>query len=578
MSNELKFVSTEETATFLIVGPQGPSGAVATEGYVGDLIAGAASKTTPVDADSFGLSDSEAAGALKKLTWENIKIALQTTFSGVAKSSNYGYALSSIVPLETTGSLYIKKTTASRFEISVPDNANGRYIRHRFDNDSVQYLDASPSDVALGLSRPYQHTLTDSIFLGDAYYGIAASSAATNGSPVTSSSYLYLKNAGDYFEFTVTSSSQLRISFLSTTNAGTFSVTIDGRTDLINLLPVVGGVALIDSYAASGSSVSLMIADNLPLGSHLVRFTVVGKNPASSDTRMYLDNTTSYGLRVFPAWSNLAVAPIETSRFYFKIGGSGVNYALAFRPLSMTGAPTPFIGGVHGYENLTKLTVTCDGVPFDIAAASVSDFRTCLKQICIQQTSDIYHPSDPGVIYASVSSIWAVGRGGITHSHKWTIKAAVHVANGYPDMFTVYGANQGGPGGPLLGWADRVILGGHGGYALVNGDSVQYGAKLTNEVVFYGTPYDASVPTRNVLSGNLACVVNFADINRDFAGFVNPTAINDGIFIQDRATFRKLYLNAFRNFGTMNVNYEFTGAISARFIESNGIYNVLAMR
>ena len=41
---------------------------------------GAASKTTPVDADSVGIYDSAASGVLKRLTWANLKTTLQSVF------------------------------------------------------------------------------------------------------------------------------------------------------------------------------------------------------------------------------------------------------------------------------------------------------------------------------------------------------------------------------------------------------------------------------------------------------------------------------------------------------------------
>ena len=482
--------------------------------------------------------------------------------------TSYTDYVQSIVPIQSSGAIYIKKTSATRFEISCQDNSNGRYVRYRFDNDETQFVDASPSDAGLGLIRPYQQTLVDGVFLGDQYYGIAASSATAHGTPVVSSSYLYLKNIGDYFEYTVPTATQLRINYLATTNAGTFSVTINGGTDLINLLPVTNGVALIDSYRSSGSGLSAMIADNLPVGQYKVRFTVVGKNASSSDTRMYLDNSTSYGLRVYPAWSNLSVAPQETSRFYYKIGGSGVNYAIAFRPDSMPAASTPFIGGVHGYESATSLKVSYDGTNLDIANAEVGSFAVCYDQVTLQQTSNIYHPDDPGVVYATVQSIWVLSREGCFHSHKWTLTRPIYAANGYPNMFTVYGANSGGPGGALLGWADRVILGAFGEYKVINGDSAQLGHKLTNEAVFYGTPYTSDNPSRNPLSGNLACVINFPNVQSDFKNFINPNAAADGIFVQDRATFRKLYMNVYRSAGTLPAGFEIPGTIYARFVES----------
>lgn len=53
----------------------------------GALISGASAKTTPVDADTVGISDSAASGVLKKMTWANIKATLKTYFDGLYPSS-----------------------------------------------------------------------------------------------------------------------------------------------------------------------------------------------------------------------------------------------------------------------------------------------------------------------------------------------------------------------------------------------------------------------------------------------------------------------------------------------------------
>jgi hypothetical protein len=59
-----------------------PHGTI-TVGRLGTAIAGANEKATPVDGDSLGLSDSESADVLKKLTWTNVKATLKTYFDGI---------------------------------------------------------------------------------------------------------------------------------------------------------------------------------------------------------------------------------------------------------------------------------------------------------------------------------------------------------------------------------------------------------------------------------------------------------------------------------------------------------------
>lgn len=50
---------------------------------VGAVIHASTAKTTPVDADTFGLIDSAAANALKKITWANFKAAIKSYYDSV---------------------------------------------------------------------------------------------------------------------------------------------------------------------------------------------------------------------------------------------------------------------------------------------------------------------------------------------------------------------------------------------------------------------------------------------------------------------------------------------------------------
>lgn len=54
-----------------------------TAASIGAIIAGAADKATPVDADLLPLSDSAAAGVIKGLSWANVKAALLSYFQGL---------------------------------------------------------------------------------------------------------------------------------------------------------------------------------------------------------------------------------------------------------------------------------------------------------------------------------------------------------------------------------------------------------------------------------------------------------------------------------------------------------------
>lgn len=82
---------TAQTANTVLSGPA--TGDPAAPGFralvagdlpeLGAIFAAATSKTTPVDADELPLSDSAASGALKALSWANLKATLKTYFDGL---------------------------------------------------------------------------------------------------------------------------------------------------------------------------------------------------------------------------------------------------------------------------------------------------------------------------------------------------------------------------------------------------------------------------------------------------------------------------------------------------------------
>jgi len=81
VTNEYYHLTAAEHST--LVNLSGTNTGDETQQSVGDLIANATSKSTPIDADYFGLMDSAAANILKKVSWLNIKTSLKTYFDTI---------------------------------------------------------------------------------------------------------------------------------------------------------------------------------------------------------------------------------------------------------------------------------------------------------------------------------------------------------------------------------------------------------------------------------------------------------------------------------------------------------------
>lgn len=89
LTTSASVVTAEEDHRF---GDFGIIGKSSTSGDIGASIHGAASKTTPVDADEFAIADSAASYVLKKLTWANLKAGVWSAWgaliaAGTSKST-----------------------------------------------------------------------------------------------------------------------------------------------------------------------------------------------------------------------------------------------------------------------------------------------------------------------------------------------------------------------------------------------------------------------------------------------------------------------------------------------------------
>lgn len=106
---------------------------------IGSLIAGATDKSTPVDADSMGLSDSAASNVLKKLTWANLKATLKAYFDPL-------YTLDSVTSANggsvTGPGLYIA-TGTNPFNLPTP--VAGQRFRFRQANAGTNVIAVAPT-------------------------------------------------------------------------------------------------------------------------------------------------------------------------------------------------------------------------------------------------------------------------------------------------------------------------------------------------------------------------------------------------------------------------------------------------
>jgi hypothetical protein len=97
--NPTSYVTIEEVEAY----------AALTPASTGMEIAGATAKTTPIDADSVGISDSADGGILKKLTWANLKATLlATAMTWTGKQTFSGFTV-----LGTGPAIKMKKLTGT---------------------------------------------------------------------------------------------------------------------------------------------------------------------------------------------------------------------------------------------------------------------------------------------------------------------------------------------------------------------------------------------------------------------------------------------------------------------------------
>lgn len=140
---------------------------------IGAIIAAATAKATPVDADLFGLSDSAASGATKKVSWTNIKATLKTYFDtlyGALATANQWLKTqrAQVIEVDSASTITLDLSLGQVFRIKAPG------LSH---NATVQLSNASSYIGAKFQLTGYQNAGGNTLSYGTGLVSIGAASA-----------------------------------------------------------------------------------------------------------------------------------------------------------------------------------------------------------------------------------------------------------------------------------------------------------------------------------------------------------------------------------------------------------------
>jgi hypothetical protein len=201
----------------------------------GAAIAALTAKTTPVDADLVGLSDSAAGGVLKKLSWSSIKAALQSVFATLAgiaggQTLNGGTEASETLTLRSTAHATKGKilfgTSAydevnnrlgiGRVSPSSPLDVNGNiYCNNqlRLNNNTGAIATAAAGNAILYFNEVTKETRLVSQYSSGGFVTICVGSVANERVRIDSSGYFGIGCTPSAKLHVVDTSEQLRIGY-----------------------------------------------------------------------------------------------------------------------------------------------------------------------------------------------------------------------------------------------------------------------------------------------------------------------------------------------------------------------------
>lgn len=263
-------------------------------------------------------------------------------------------------------------------------------------------------------------------------YNPAWSQGSTYGT--LNGTWSYTKIASRYAEFSVTPTSdgKIYVVIAKESSGGIANVTINGSTDLVNELPLVGPNRQLDTYSATEAKNSrVLIASGLSAGTYTVRVTATGtKNASSSDSYIFFEG---YGVTTLSIDDPQIGLQFDRATIR-QIGYSSSNsneYAYSYKP---NGASTYQWTGTNHLNEIISSVTWQDELGNDISV-SAGDTKTHGTQVIITQTGTSRHSDTGTTDHANVVCKHTFNTQGLDvfHQHTWLSTAVFDLA--YPAMW-----------------------------------------------------------------------------------------------------------------------------------------------
>jgi hypothetical protein len=238
-------------------------------------------------------------------------------------------------------------------------------------------------------------------------------------------SYTRFDGNGEYVEWTFSGKTELFLVAATLTNGGIVNVTLDGGTDGLNLVPLVGGLRQLDTYNADNTNTNTRIPLSNTLNpnfTYTVRVTTTGtKNPSSSDAYLNFEGFGTNLQNIDEALTVLyGLKPVTIGYL-----GSEYEYAYLIKPSGATGFQ--WTGSGHLNETMSSKILNSNGDSIDVDAINTTYVSKSFKITEIGVTNHSELGTTP-VANVFVEKEFTGGKLNVFHRHRWLIETEINSA------------------------------------------------------------------------------------------------------------------------------------------------------